>query len=330
MSLAKKPKLSTSLLSVAQERLSGEADIHTWDALPLEVLQKIFIFLCPKERRAAGFVCSHWNTALNIPSLWKHSWIFLKPGLKSRSLAFWNKLQQRGYSKFAVHGKKFLNDLCVIRYKLEHVIGLKLLISQQSTISLGVIHSFSSLQILHLEFTNNFMSSKWITSISFASLNSLIELKLFGVADLCMHNFEFLSHPKVQCLSIENCGSFRSSDTTKFIHQFPSLRKLSFVNCVYYHDFVSPVSSYPLLKSITHLNLGRTSFGTIGQFFPSVFADLRYINLLFCMQEPDNLINALSSLSLLEEIHIRGNKILWCQLGTECLTLSIHIDWYRN
>ncbi len=309
MSLAKKPRLSTSLLSVAQERVCGQVDIHTWDALPLEVLHKIIVYLNPKDRRAAGLVCTHWYTTLSIPSLWKHSWIFVKPGLKSRSLAFWSKLQQRGYNKFAVHGKKFVNDLCVIGDKLEHrVKGLKLFISQQSIVSLEVLHIFSSLQILHLEFMpNNFTSSKWITSIRFTNLNSLTELKLYGIADLCMHNFEFLSHPKVQNVSIESCGSFRSNDTTKIIHQFPSLVKLSFVNCVYYHDFVTPVSSCPLRQhSIKHLNLERTAFGTIGQFFPCVFSDLCYVNLHFCLQEPSNLISILSPLSLLEEIDLRG------------------------
>ena len=317
MSAIKRPRLSSSypsLLSVAQDRLNNEVYVCSWCVLPLELLVKIFTYLNPKDRREVGSVCTRWRTALNVPTLWEDSWIFLKPGLKSRHVSFWNLLEQRGYAKFGVQGRGCLSDLSILSDKLKRVTGitgLKVLISYQpdNRLDLKILHSFSSLQILHLDFVSHFTSFKWISSVDLASLTSLSELRLSGITDLCMLDSDFLSHPQVHTLVIRTCGSLRSRDTKRLIYQFPKLRKLSILSCFYYHCLVSDNYLSPIhapLPPLTSLDLSRTVFGTIGHQFGTFFSNLRYINLLLCIQKYDNLIKILSPLPLLEEIHIRG------------------------
>lgn len=309
----KRPKLATtqqpSLLVVARNRAKKKPDESTWSFLPLELLMKIFWYLDPKDRQSVSSICSQWHSALNIPALWTDSWIFLKKGLKTKPVAFWMLIHQRGFVKFGLQGKNLDKDLIILHDKVTSTIrALKLIITQQNPVQLDVLNTFTTLTVLHLEFTC-FTSSQWLSSIRFINMPSLIELTLSGVSDLGLYNFSYLSHPDLQSLTIRNCGSFSSRETMKILHQFPSLKNLNFVSCKFYDGFV-PDSSFSDKSSnpatLTHLNLSKTIFGPVGSLWPTMFQLLKHINLLFCMQSERNLIDILSSLQWLEEIHIRG------------------------
>ena len=317
MSVAKRPRFSSaqpSLLSIAQDRNDGNPPTHSWALLPLELLMRIFLYLKPKDKSSVAFVCNHWHRALNIPILWSNSWVNLTPGLSSRPKAFWNLLKQRCLTKFCVSGISCTRDINVLNKHYSDLVGLKVMISHlhsKGTFELDILHSFSALEILHLEF-KEFTSGKWITSLKLSEMKSLLEIKLSGISDLGMCDLNCVAHPTVERLAIKRCGSFRPKDTNKIVLQFPKLLEFSVLECVYYRAFVE--DNKPELREclthVRHLDLSRTSIDGGSVNFSQMFGNLQYINLLFCLQTPSQLTSILSRLPLLKEMHLRGNMYM--------------------
>lgn len=268
---------------------------------------RIFWYLQPKDRMSVSLVCSHWHSALNIPALWTDSFVFLKKGLKTKPVAFWTLIHQRGFINFGLQGKNVDKDLLVLHENLTPttVRGLKLVITQRHPVQLEILNTFTTLTVVHLEFTC-FTTSQWLSSIRFAGMSLLVDLTLSGVSDLGLYDFSYLAHPQLHSLTIRNCGSFTAKETRKFLLQFPSLRKLNILSCKYYNGFVPDSIGLDNNITLTHLNLSRTVFDLVGSLWPSMFSLLMYIDLVFCMQSEANLLEMLSSLPLLEEIHIKG------------------------
>ena len=321
MSCPKRRKLSgrrssqPSLIAVALDNVKKESDSCNWSTLPPELLVKVFVYLAsPKDRMAVGSVCSHWRLALNVPTLWNNSWIFPRPGLKSRPQAFWDLLHQRGCKNFTLVQYKDLHALsqqmCGCTSGLKLIVTEKLWIGIHNSNPLDIVRMFSSLRVLHLQFSGyGCFPFRWLKEMNVANLaSSLVELKLSEVNDLSMQDFGCLSHCNVRVLTITFCGSLTSIDTMQLICQFPSLKRLNICNCLYYNEIISSRSSadWALPSTITHLNLSRTTFYLAGSFFCHIFRNLRYINLMFCMKEPEVLVSTLSSLPSLAEIYLRG------------------------
>lgn len=320
MSVKKRLRLSVntkhqpSLLLLAEEKAKlthkrGGLPPCSWYDLPLEILVHIFSFLGPKDKQTVALVCSHWYFAINIPSLWKHCWITLKPGLMTRSDQFWSLVKSRAFNKVQLYGKYFHEDIIALHINIPELHGLHIVSNYQlQTKDIRQILKFNQLSTLILDFKRAYTSTSTIKGLDLKNLPSLQEFHLAGVSDLSMFDLSFLSHPHLLSLAIESCGSFKAGDTNTLISHFPQLQKLEIKSCTFYHSFVLKDEDDFIDVSISSLSLARTSFDGAMCDFPSCLINLQSLDLLLCQQNQTQLTVVLSELVHLKELNLRGTS----------------------
>ena len=311
-------KHQPSLLLLAEEKAKltqtrGGLPLCSWYDIPLEILVHIFNFLGPKDKQSVALVCSHWYLAINIPSLWKHCWITLKPGLMTRSDQFWSVAKSRGFNKVLLYGKYFHEDIIALHINIPELHGLHVVSScQLETKDVRQILKFNQLSTLILDFKMAYTSTSTIMGLDLNKLPSLQELHLAGVSDLSMFDLSFLSHPRLLSLAIQSCGSFKAGDTNNLISHFPQLQKLEIKSCTFYHSFVLKDEDGFLNVNISSLSLARTSFDGAMCEFPSCLINLQSLDLLLCQQTQTQLTVVLSELVHLKELNLRGTPYNNC------------------
>lgn len=331
MSVKKRPRLSVitkhqpSLLLLAEEKAKlaqtrGGLSPCNWYDIPLEILVHIFNFLGPKDKQSVALVCSHWYLAINIPSLWKHCWITLKPGLMTRSDHFWSLVKSRAFNKILLYGKNFHEDMIALHINIPELHGLHVLSNYQlETKDVRQILKFNQLSTLILDFKMAYTSTLTIKGLDLNRLPSLQELHLAGVSDLSMFDLSFLSHPRLLSLAIESCGSFKAGDTNNMISHFPHLQKLEIKSCNFYHSFILKDEGGFIDVNISSLSLARTSFDGALCEFPSCLINLQSLDLLLCQQSQTQLTVVLSELVHLKELNLRGTLYNDCNNWWLCL-----------
>ena len=61
---------------------SNKVDAMPWNKqinwkLPMEMLERVFQFLAPKDLKTVRLVCKHWKEVAEIPTLW--TWVSMEP-----------------------------------------------------------------------------------------------------------------------------------------------------------------------------------------------------------------------------------------------------------
>lgn len=323
MSLAKRPRLAEPQPSLLEQLgLAGKKTDYScdsfppWSGLPLEILARVFGYLTPVEKRQFMLVCRQWYRAMNIPSLWRRSWVSINSGIASKPPQLQALIQHRrpfGVKLFS-HS---LRDIVKLHELHPRLGGLHLTFKYSLQCHLDGLLSFSNLKVLKLESSDSSPLVP-VSSLQLERLGCLEELYFINIPLFVYHASSFPSHATLGHLVLIKCGSLTPAFTRSLLDLLPQLRSLQISHCLYYHGFIHSRSSVRNSTAvvdgadITSLSLYNTSFNGCDTALPQRLLHLRKLDLSYCQQDEGQLQHLLMPLKHLEELNLTGqNFAVW-------------------